>query len=38
LIDRGFAADVELAAAFGVSATVPRLEGNAFVESSGSFT
>jgi 2-phosphosulfolactate phosphatase len=33
LIGRGFAADVELAAAAGVSATVPRLEGKAFVAS-----
>jgi 2-phosphosulfolactate phosphatase len=30
LIDRGFAADVELAAAVGVSAGVPRLTGQAF--------
>jgi 2-phosphosulfolactate phosphatase len=31
LIERGFAADVELAAAPGVSACVPRLEGKEFV-------
>jgi hypothetical protein len=31
LIGRGFAADVELAAAVGVSAWVPRLVGKAFV-------
>jgi 2-phosphosulfolactate phosphatase len=35
LIERGFAADVELAAACGVSAAVPRLVGDAFAASEG---
>jgi hypothetical protein len=36
LIERGFAADVDLASAFGVSDSVPVLEGVAFVARSDS--
>jgi 2-phosphosulfolactate phosphatase len=38
LIERGFAGDVELASASNVSAAVPRLVGDGFVEAAAGLT